>query len=227
MAHKLRIALAFSVAAFAASTLAAPVSDGSVSEQPLSVTTTTQLPQTRVSYGLCNGPQNADAWPSSPVPVTAATCENYQRYTATSAGPSTGGSCGGFTVAFGPLGDLNPNLDRVSLRADWGDTPLTEAQCAKARVAATGWGARCIDDACSQAEWEKIGVPKQRAGTWDSAANTCYIGLSFASTGKRYVTLNIDVITKLDVGGNWVRKRAKGTIRASKPNGKCLSATAR
>ncbi len=227
MTRTLRITVLVWAAAFAAYTaaLAAPATGASVSEQPLG-DAPKETTQKQGTYGLCNAPQNADAFPSSPVSVTAAQCENYQRYTATSAGPSTGGSCGGFTVAFGPKGDLKPYLDRVTLAADWGDTPLTEAQCAKARVAAVGWGARCLDDACTQAAWEKIGGPRQRAGTWNSVSSVCYIGVSFNASGKKYKTLDLDVITTLDEGGGKiVRKRAKGTITASKPNGKCFGTT--
>lgn len=57
------------------------------------------------TYGMCSGPQNADAFPSSPVPVEAGQCDNSQTFSATSDGPSTGDGCGGFTVAFGPKGD--------------------------------------------------------------------------------------------------------------------------
>lgn len=198
-------------------------------------TTTTEQPVTEVekyapqagTYGLCNAPQNADDFASNPVPVEYGKCDNWQKFTATSVKPSTGSyTCGGFTVAFGPKGDLKPYLDRVTLRADWGDTPLTAANCSKARVAAVAWGARCTNDSCTEATWEKIGNgPKQRAGFWNTTSQVCYSELVFNSSGKKFKTLNVDVIAKVLEDGKWVRKRAKGTIYASHPNGKCPSAT--
>jgi len=200
--------------------LAAPM--GSPTETPLP--DVEKQPPPPATYGLCNAPQNADAFPSSPVRVVPGTCHNTQQYTATSPGPSTGGSCGGFTVAFGPMGDLNPNLNHsITLRAEWGDTALTAANCAKAKVAAVGWGARCTNDACTTAEWEKIGGPKQKTGTWNTTSNTCYTLVQFNSSDKKFKTLNVDIIATLPEGGKTVRKRAKGFIYVSHPNGKCLS----
>lgn len=199
------------------------------------LTTTTEQPVSEAeknatkagTYGMCSAPQNADDFPSKPVPVDHGQCENSQTFTATSAKPSTGSStCGGFTMAFGPMGDLKPYLDRVTLRASWGDTPLTAANCTKARVAAVAWGARCTDDACTEAIWEKIGDgPKQRAGFWNTTSQVCYTELLFNSSGKKFKTLNIDVIAKIVEDGKWVRKHAKGSIYVKRPNGKCPSAT--
>ena len=47
--------------------------------------------------------------------------------------------------------------------------------------------------------------------------------LDFASTGKSYSTLNLDIIATLKEGAQTVRKSAKGTIYVSKPNGKCVT----
>jgi hypothetical protein len=205
--------------------LAAPM--GSPTETPLP-DVEKQPPTKPVTYGLCDAPQNADAFPSSPVRVVPGTCQNSQQFTATSPGPSTGGNCGGFTVAFGPMGDLKPYLNHsIILRADWGDTALTAATCAQAKVAAVAWGARCTDKLCTTAEWEKIGGPKQRTGTWNTTSGTCYISVQFNSSDKEFKTLNIDVIATLPAGGQTVRKRAKGYIYVSQPNGKCLSAPAK
>jgi hypothetical protein len=183
-----------------------------------------QPPVKAASYGLCNAPQNADAFPSSPVPVEPSKCHNSQKFSATSSTPSTGGSCGGFTVAFGPMGDLKPYLDGVTLAADWGDVALTAANCASARLAAVGWGARCTDDACTSAQWEKIGGPQQRKGTWNATNQKCYMPLTFASADKKYKTLNLDIIATVVENGQTVRKRAKGTITVRRGNGKCFSA---
>ncbi len=201
--------------------LAAP--PGAPTETPLPDVGTAPQPP-KAMYGLCSGPQNADAFPSSPVAVEAGPCHNAQQYTATSPGPSTGGSCGGFTVAFGPMGDLKPSLNHsIKLRAEWGDTALTAANCTKAKVAAVGWGARCTNDACTTAEWEKIGGPKQKTGTWNATSNTCDTLIQFNSSDKKFKTLNIDIIATLPEGVHTVRKRAKGFISVSHPNGKCLS----
>jgi hypothetical protein len=188
-------------------------------------------PKPQNLYGLCNGPQSGtDASPLDPVPVTAGRCEDYQQYTST--GPSaTSFSCGGYTVAFAPAGNLQPKLYRVNLQADWGDTPLTQTQCAKARIAAVAWGARCANERCrpEATKWEKIGAgPKQRSGKWNSISNVCYIGVNFVSAdeSKMYRALHVDIIATLEEGGQTVRKLAKGTIYAARPNGKCLSSPA-
>ena len=109
------------------------------------------------------------------------------------------------------------------MRAEWGDTALTAANCAKAKVAAIGWGARCTNDACTTAEWQKIGGPKQKTGTWNATSNTCDTLIQFNSSDKKFKTLNIDIIATLPEGVHTVRKRAKGFIYVSHPNGKCLS----
>ena len=197
---------------------------GPPTESP--VTDVGTAPQPAATYGLCGAPQNADAFPSNPVAVYHGKCDNTQQFTATSPGPSTGGTCGGFTVAFGPMGDLKPSLNHsIILRAEWGDTALTAANCAQAKVAAVGWGARCTNDACTTAEWEKIGGPKQVKGTWNTTSNKCSTQVQFNSSDKKFKTLNIDVIATLPEGGKTVRKRAKGFIYVSHPNGKCFSAT--
>ena len=113
----------------------------------------------------------------------------------------------------------------MNLIADWGDAPLTEAQCAKARVAAIGWGARCTNAARTEAEWQKLGDPKQRFGIWNPNSKVCYISTNFYSSETKFRTLNLDIIATLDQNGTLVRKRAKGTIIASHPNGKCYSTT--
>src|SRR4030095_9050511 len=204
------------------SALAAPKDSPSKSERP-SDGSIKPPDRTQPTYGMCNGPPNADAHPMSPVPVIAGTCEDYQRYTSTGSSASFG--CGGYTVAFGPKGDLKPYLDRINLIADWGDETLTQSQCSKADLLAVAWGERCTNNVCARgtaANWEKIGSgPKQRSGSWQS--NKCYIQLNFPSTGKKYVTVMIDIIATLEEDGQPVRKNAKGTIIASQFNGTCVS----
>lgn len=182
------------------------------------------------TYGMCSGPQNADAFPSRPVPVEAEKCRNSQTFSATSAGPSTGDGCGGFTVAFGPQGNLRPNLKHVILKGEWGDVPLTAANCASAKIAVVGWGARCTDhadDSCTSTQWEKIGGPTQGKGFWNTTSQVCYVSAQVSSTDKRYKTLTMDIIATVVENGKTVRKRAKGTIRASYPNGQCVSTPAK
>jgi hypothetical protein len=182
-----------------------------------------RTPPEAATYGLCNAPQNAEAFPSTPLRVQSDQCFNFQKVSATSNMPSPDATCGGFTMALGPLGDLKPHLQRVKLSAEWGDVALSAENCASASLAAVGWGARCSDDACTSAKWEKIGGPQQRAGTWNTASQVCYLGVTFTSTNKKYKTLNLDVIATLVESGESVRKRAKGTIRARVANGKCSS----
>ena len=189
------------------------------------------------SYGMCSGPQNADAFPSSPVPVEEEKCHNSQTFSATSAGPTTGDGCGGFTVAFGPQGNLRPNLKHVILKGEWGDVPLTAANCASAKIAVVGWGARCTDHAdqtapslgtaCTSTKWEKIGGPTQGKGFWNTTSQVCYVSAQVSSTDKRYKTLTMDIIATVVENGKTVRKRAEGTIRASYPNGQCVSTPAK
>jgi hypothetical protein len=47
--------------------------------------------------------------------------------------------------------------------------------------------------------------------------------VQFNSSDKKFKTLNVDVIATLPEGGKTARKRAKGWIYASHPNGKCFS----
>jgi hypothetical protein len=206
--------------------LAEPVKGSSTGERPLG-DAGQHAPPKAATYGLCSGPQNADAFPSSPVPVQHNQCDNSQQFSATSSTPSTGGSCGGFTVAFGQLGDLKPYLNKVMLTAAWGDVPLTATNCASARLAAVGWGERCSDEDCTSAQWEKLGGPQQRKGTWNATKQACNPGvvIFFGVAKEKYKTLNLDIITTVVENGKTVRQRAKGTIKVWRGNGKCPTAT--
>lgn len=194
---------------------------------------TTERPQAGVvtkpplklgNFGLCDFPQNAHAFPSSPVPVVAEQCADVQTFVATSAKPITGAYCGGFLVAFGPMGDLKPYLDDIALQADWGDEPPNEANCASATVAAAAWGARCTNKLCTTGEWEKIGATFHTKGTWNAISKTCYLGFSFTSSKKQFRTLNLEIVATQVENGQTVRKRAKGTIIAQRGNGQCFGA---
>jgi hypothetical protein len=176
------------------------------------------------TFGLCTAPQNADDLPTNPVPIEEDNCNAFQKFESTSNGPSNGGSCGGHTVAFGPMGDLKLDWKRYYLRAYWGEQPLTQAQCPKARLAAVAWGARCMNADCSTTQWEKIGNGFQsKKGVWSTNSNRCVLEHYFSNGQHHYKTLNIDVIATLQEGSQTVRKRAKATIRAEKGNGKCFS----
>jgi len=176
------------------------------------------------TFGLCDAPQNADDLPTSAVPEQEDACSRYQKFEATSAGPTHGGSCGGYTVAFGPMGNLQTDWKRYTLRASYGEA-LTQAQCTKARLAAVAWGVRCLNDACSSTQWERIGTPLSKQGTWGANSNKCFLEHQFIDIQHRYTVLNIDVIASLQEGSQSVRKRAHAFIRAEKGNGKCLSAS--
>lgn len=177
------------------------------------------------TFGLCDQPQNADALPTQPVPEQEDTCSRFQRYEATSAGPSDGGSCGGFVVAFGPLGDLKTTWKKYTLNATWGDLQLTQAQCSKARLSAVAWGERCTNADCTSFAWEKIGVPLSKKGTWGANSKRCHLEHQFINIQNQYRTLKVDVIASLQEGSQTVRKRAHGAIRAERGNGKCFSTT--
>jgi len=118
---------------------------------------------TMATFGLCTGPQNALDFPSSPVPVTEDRCNFRQRFSATSVAPSNApGSCGGYSVAFGAMGDLKRDMKTVRLTAEWGDAPIASANaCASAQLAAVAWGYRCDNDGCTQGGWEKIELQRQ------------------------------------------------------------------
>ena len=178
----------------------------------------------QIDYGFCSGPQNAHAYPPNPVKVLLANCNSMsQTFTSTSVGPSTGVNCGGYAVAFGPLGHLSPQLHQITMLAEWADEPLTTAQaCNQAKVTALAWGERCVNAACDQTAWDKIqGGPKQRHGKWDSATRKCAVEAKFKSENVHYKTLNLDIIADFPVGNQYVRKKAKGTIIAAK-KGDCL-----
>jgi hypothetical protein len=219
-----RVAFLVAAVAFAAAASAAP-STGVGTEQPHPQPG--GAPPQPATFGLCNAPQNADAFPSQPVPVKTRPCEDYQRFEATSPGPSTGSSCGGYTVAFGPMGDLKHYWKRYNLRANWADAPPTAATCGNTYVAATAWGWRCDNADCSAGDWELIHAPYRRQGTWNSVSNVCYTDISWvAPLGKVYKTLTLDIIGTVGTAANAPRKRVHGIIDASRGNGTCASASA-
>jgi len=180
----------------------------------------------KLTYGMCSAPQNADAYPGSPQKILVHDCNDFsQQFVVTAAKPSSGSNCGGFTVAFGPLGDLKPHLHQITMTADWGDEPVPAEKCGSAKVTAIAWGELCLDDACTKTDWYVIGGPKQRKGKWDAANKTCQLDIKFTSTGKRHKTLNLDVVATAVAGNQIVRKREKGTILAEvKSNKACYSA---
>jgi hypothetical protein len=213
-------ALVVSLAAAAAPQTGSVLSS---SEHPVSAGPAPQI----ATYGLCSGPQNAEAFPSRPVPDIETQCEFTQQYQATSPNASYGGSCGGYTVAFGPQGDLKRKRKYLWLVAEWGDAPLTQANCASAHLAAAAWGYLCSNAACSSGAWERIGTAKTAHGNWNTVSQVCYLSINanVGPTPKDYSTVNIDVIASQGSGSAAVRKRAKASIYNKQPNGKCPTAT--
>jgi hypothetical protein len=126
------------------------------------------------TYGLCSGPQNADAFPSNPVPVVETQCFHTQEFHATAVKAEPDASCGGFTIAFGPKGDLKRNWKYLWLTAKWGDTPPTQATCAQSSLAAAAWGYLCANAECTSGAWERIGTARKAQGTWNSTSQVCY-----------------------------------------------------
>ena len=195
----------------------------SSSEQPVSATTAAPHVAT---YGLCSGPQNAESFPSSPVADEKSQCFNLQKYQATSPNANYGGgTCGGYTVAFGPQGDFKRKRKYLWLVGKWGDAPLTQANCATARVAIAAWGYRCTNQACTAGAWERIGSAKSKKGFWNTNSKTCGLSAQANATLTDYSTVNIDVIATQGSGSTAVRKRAAASIYNEHPNGKCPSAT--
>lgn len=222
--NALSFAVSLTAMLAACSAQAGPVVAGgtvATTERPY---TATQVDSAKklATFGLCDAPQNADDLPTSAVPELEDACSRYQRFEAVSAAPSNGGSCGGYTVAFGPMGNLQTDWKRYTLKGSYGEA-LTQAQCTNARLAAVAWGARCLNDDCSSTQWERIGTPLSKKGTWSNNQNRCFLEHQFIDTQHRYKTLNIDVIASLQEGSQAVRKRARASIRAEKGNGKCFS----
>lgn len=176
----------------------------------------------KVDYGFCSGPQNAHKYATNPVKVSLGACAKHmsQTFSAMSDGPSVGNNCGGFSMAFGPIGNLNPKLNQITMVADWGDAPLTSQNCPKAKITTQAYGERCLTDACDKTTWDVIG-PKQNAGNWDG--RTCKLATTLTSTGKPYRTLNLDIIATVLAGNEQVRKKAKGSIKAELKDGDCYN----
>ena len=194
----------------------------SSSEHPVAVGT---APQPAATYGLCSGPQNADDFPSSPVPSVETQCEYTQQFHSTSPNASYGGSCGGYTVAFGPKGDLKRKRKYLWLRGEWADVPLTQANCTSAHIAAASWGYRCTNAACTTGAWERIGAASSKKGFWNTTSQVCYLSVQANTGNKDYQTVSIDIIGTQGQGQSAVRKRVKASIYNVHPNGKCPSAT--
>ena len=194
----------------------------SSSEHPVAVDT---APQPAATYGLCSGPQNADDFPSSPVPSVETQCEYTQQFHSTSPNASYGGSCGGYTVAFGPKGDLKRKRKYLWLRGEWADVPLTQANCTSAHIAAASWGYRCTNAACTTGAWERIGAASSKKGFWNTTSQVCYLSVQANTGNKDYQTVSIDIIGTQGQGQSAVRKRVKASIYNVHPNGKCPSAT--
>jgi hypothetical protein len=178
-----------------------------------------------VSCNVCSGPKNADAFPSSPVPVQESLCHYYQTYTATSPTVNYDSDCG-YTVAFGPMGDLKRPQDGYLLEADWGDVPPTQADCASSHTAGTAWGYRCDNRHCLHGDWEQIGKWQTHTGSWNSVSNKCYLGVSFVAGATDYQTVQVQVRAYSGSGANKQQKRAKGYIYVYRHTGHCASAPA-
>lgn len=182
-------------------------------------------PDALVNFGLCSGPTNASAFPTSPVPVVNGRCDWYQEFKSVSPDASYGGSCGGYTTAFGPQGDFKRNWTSRRMTATWGDAPLTAATCGAARISAVAWGYRCDSEACSTGAWERLGPPASRKGTWNAKSKVCYIDVSFGAPQKDWQTISIDAIATLTQSGQAVRHKVAATLRGTRSNAQCLAGT--
>ena len=172
----------------------------------------------------CTGPANASAFPSASVPVQETQCFYYQVYEAVS--PTASYPTCGFTVAFGPKGDLKHPADGYLLQADWGEPVTTQADCEKSHTSGQAWGYRCENPDCTQGEWERIDSSKSRSGSWNSTSKTCYLGLSFSTAGADYSTVQAQASAYRGSGTSKEYRRAKGHIYVFRNTGRCYTATA-
>lgn len=184
-----------------------------------------QTPPQMATFGLCSAAQNADDFASSAVPVVETRCEYTQTFTATATQPSHGSSCGGYTVALGPMGDFRRGYRRYTWSAAPVPKPTTAAACTATRMAVVAWGYRCDNEACSTGGWERVGIG-QKAGVWNASAQSCQLGMNYAKADRDYKTLNLDVIVEKTVNGSPVRQRATATLGGARGNGKCFAADA-
>lgn len=195
-------------------------------QQPGGVIVAQPIPTT---YGLCATPQSAADFPSKPIPVSVNNCIHSQTFTSTAPTASYGGpACGGYVVAFGPKGSLDPRLsEHIQLTADWADTPLTATTCAASQLAAVAWGEKCAGPICAPGGFELIdGSPAARKGTWNAISKACSIELKFNSSSTPYRTLSIDAIaTQFNAKNKAVRKRVTATIYASHGDGNCIGSS--
>ena len=177
---------------------------------------------------FCTGPQNAEAFPSKPVPVTETKCHLYQQYEATSPTTSYASSCGGYTVAFGPKGDLKHPADGLNVWVRWGDTAPTAASCKTSHVEGIAWGYQCNDKACASGKWEQIGTAQGDAGNWNTVSKICYNEIVFnAPPDSNYSTISVDARAYQQQGAAKTPKRVKVKIYAYRHTGQCISIPAK
>ena len=190
-----------------------------------------QAPPSPTSYGLCNGPQNATNWPGAP---GAGRVRRVRRLpTLSSDVPAAEqrpfGLCGGYSVAFGPMGEAEAHVEELYvLRADWGTTAhgvdLRDRPHRRRRLGATA--ARTPPGTVG--DWERIGRGEiEERQLEPRTSKICYIELAIVRADRIYNTLYVAFIVMQGSGASawWGQKRAKGTIVASKGNGQCVSAS--
>lgn len=171
----------------------------------------------------CTGPGNAWAYPNTGVPVEKVQCQYYQIYQAIS--PTTDYPSCGYTVAFGPQGQLMHPADGYLLQAEWGEVVASQAECEDSHTSGQAWGYRCDNAHCTAGEWENFGALKSRSGYWNPVSNTCYLSLGFNASGVDYNTVQVQVNAYSGSGSSKVRRRAKGYIYVFRHSGGCLTAT--
>jgi hypothetical protein len=190
------------------------------------------LPKSLIAVGLglscvrcteCTGPANAEAFPSSPVPVEETQCFYSQVYEAASLTASYP-SCG-FTVAFGPKGDLKHPAHGYLLQADWPEPVTTPADCTVSHTSGQAWGYRCDNRDCTQGAWERIDSWKTRSGYWNATSKSCYLGLSFSAASADYLTVQVEVSAYRGSGTSKEYRRANGHIYVYRNTGHCQVAT--
>ena len=203
---------------------AAPTTGSGLSSSEQPVGGAGPAPQV-ATYGLCSGPGNAEAFPSSPVADDKSQCYNTQKFHVTSPNANYGGTCGGYTVAFGPQGDFKRKRKYLWLVGKLGRHAADAGQLRKRARGDRGLGLSLHQRRVHAGAWERIESAKSKKGVWNTTSKTCGLSAQANATLTDYATVNIDVIATQGSGRTAVRKRAAASIFNEHPNGQCPSAT--
>jgi len=175
---------------------------------------------------LCETARGADIIPHKRMPLENGICHWIQEFKHTTSNANYARECGGFVTTFGAGHGLERPAQAIILSADWGEAkPTDKAACESAYTAATAWGNSCNTPPCTTADWEMIGAPQVRSGTWSENAGVCHLGISFGAANHNFVVVNIDAQAYVMTPQGPVYKRVASRIyNRVKGNGKCFKA---